>query len=147
MSKGKIVKRVGEKVWANPKTSKNVYFTSIELDNGDKGEVWCNASGEMKEGEEIEYDVEKREGKPDSIRIKKSGTFGGGSFQKKPWVGEDQEAKIAGIAFSYSVQLCVGGKIESKQVVDMAESIALKMQALAAKLKATAPKPVEDAKS
>lgn len=143
MAKGKITKRVGEKVWANPKTGKNVYFVSIEIDNGDKGEVWCNASGEMKEGEEIEYDVEKRDGKADSIRIKKSA---GSGYQKKAWVGEDNELKMITMSYAYAKDLCVAGKITDQQLHGTAESIATKMQALHQKLKATAPKPAEDAK-
>lgn len=146
MASGKIVKRIGEKKWVNPKSGKDVFFVSIELDNGDKGEVWCNASGELKEGESIpDYTIEPREGKASSIKITRSVGSSGG-FAKKAWVPEDVESRIASTSFSYAKDLCVAGKIESKQMVQTAELIAIGIQTLTAKLKTTAPKPADDAK-
>jgi hypothetical protein len=134
----KVSKVVGEKPW------NDVFFISVEMENGDAGQIYSKTSGSVKVGDELNYDIDtsKGEGKH-SIKLVKSGSNGG--FQKKAWVGEDPESKIAGIAFSYSVQLCVAGKIEVPKVPELAESIALKMQALTAKLKSTAPKPTPDA--
>jgi hypothetical protein len=134
----KVSKVVGEKPW------NDVFFISVEMENGDAGQIYSKTSGSVKVGDELNYDIDtsKGEGKH-SIKLIKSGSNSG--FQKKAWVGEDQEAKIAGISFGYAKDLCVAGKIESKQMVQTAELIATGMQALTAKLKSTAPKPTPDA--
>lgn len=144
MAKGKIAKRIGEKVWPNPKSGKNVYFTSIEMDNGDKGESWCDNSGELKEGEEIEYELIPREGKSNTIKLKRSGSFGGG-FKGGSYQKEDVEFKLASFGWSYAKDLVVGGKLEAAQMPVMAEKMALGIQSLTSKLKSTAPKSAPDA--
>jgi len=140
----KVKVRISERNWTSPE-SQTLYFVKVELENGDVGDIMRKASGEISVGEELEYDIvpAKKEGEFSIKLVKKA--FGGGGFPaKKPWVAEDAEAKIASISFSYAVQLCVGSKIESKQLVQTAELIANGMQALTAKLKLTAPKPSGD---
>lgn len=143
----KVKVRISERNWISPEAN-TLYFVKVEMDNGDIGDIMRKATGEISVGEELEYDIvpAKKEGEFSIKLVKKFGAFGGGGFPaKKPWVAEDAESKIASIAFSYSIQLCVGGKIEVDKVAGLAESIATKMQALTAKLKATAPKPAPDA--
>ncbi len=136
--KGKIVKRVGEKGWKKDSSSNEIFFVSVEMDNGDKGQILSQTSGAYKEGEEIEYDLDttKGDGKH-SIKIKKP--FSAGGFPKKEWKGQDVELMFVTTSYSYAKDLLVGGKIEEKHLHGMAESIATKMQSLHNKLKANKP--------
>ena len=147
MSKvSKVKVRISERNWTSPDAN-TLYFVKVEMENGDIGDIMRKATGEVSVGEELDYDIvpAKKDGEFSIKLVKKFGAFGGGAFAKKPWVGEDQEAKIAGISFGYAKDLCVAGKIEPKQMVDTASLIATSMQALTAKLKTTAPKPTPDA--
>lgn len=143
----KVKVRVSERSWTSPE-SNTLYFVKVEMENGDVGDIMRKATGEIAVGEELEYDIvpAKKEGEFSIKLVRKVGSFGGGgAFQKKAWVPEDVESRIASTSFSYAKDLCVAGKIESKQMVQTAELIANGIQSLTAKLKSTAPKPAPDA--
>jgi len=141
----KVKVRVSERSWTPQDGGNTSYFVKVEMENGDKGDIMRYKTGEANVGEEFEYDIVESTKKPGEFSIKPikkpfGGGFKGGSFAK-----EDNELKMVTMAYSYSKDLCVAGKIADAQVHAMAESIATKMQALTAKLKATAPKPAPDA--
>jgi len=126
---GKIKKIVSEKAWNDS------FFVKVEMDNGDSGDIYSKSAGAYKEGQEIDYDVDKSKGDgKHAIKIKQSGSFGGA---KKPWVGEDPDVKLAGMSMSYAKDLVIAGKIDMKAIADTAELIAIRIKSIAEKLKAS----------
>lgn len=144
----KVKERISERSWAPEDGGDIKYFVKVEMQNGDKGDIMRYKTGEVAVGDELDYDIApaKRAGEFSIKLVKKAfGGFGGGFKGGASFAKEDTELKIASFAFAYSKDLCVGGKIEVDKVAALAESIAIKMQALTAKLKTTAPKPAVDA--
>lgn len=131
MAISKIVKRVGEKPYSK-EGKPTVYYVSLELENGDKGNMYAQSSGMYKEGEmSPEYDL-KVEGNFSNLVLRKTGN---NSFQKKEWKGADLEAQFCSFSFSYTKDLIVAGKVDIKDIITISEKMAFGMQVLYNKLK------------
>jgi hypothetical protein len=99
------------KPWQGPKGT--VYYFSIELANGDKGEIGSKSDDGIKIGDELNYTLEQTE---HGFKIKKAyqqNGFGGGGFKGQ------QRGSSASFALSYAKDLAVANISKADKPMDM----------------------------
>lgn len=110
----KIVKSEFRNEWENPKGGV-IYFHSLELDNGDVGQIGTKEKNtdKIRIGNELTYTIENGRIKAVSKPFVK-----GGGFKSEPF-----EHKAAGYAMAYAKDLVVGGKMDISQLIRTADKI------------------------
>lgn len=110
----KIVKSEFRNEWANPKGGV-IYFHSLEMDNGDIGQIGTKDrnTDKISVGSELTYTIENGRIKAVSKPFVK-----GGGFKAEPF-----EHKAAGYAMAYAKDLVVSGNVEIAQLIGTADKI------------------------
>jgi hypothetical protein len=111
----KIIKSEFKNEWQNPKGGV-IYFHSLELDNGDIGQIGTKDKNpdKISVGSELTYTLENGRIKA----VAKPFVKGGGGFKAEPF-----EHKAAGYAAAYAKDLVVAGKVEIGQMLAIADKI------------------------
>jgi hypothetical protein len=117
--KAKIVRTTFKSTWAGP--NGNVYYHTVELDNGDKGEIGTKEQmpAKLNPGQELTYTIETTDKgtKIKAVAPAPGGGFGGGRK------GPEPKTQIIGFAMSYTKDLIVAGKISMDQLAVNFEKI------------------------
>ena len=102
--------------WTNPQNQTVVYYHDLEFENGDKYSIGAKEKNPEKYavGKELTYTVENGKLKVVAPPFGKSG----GGFKSEPF-----EHKAASYAISYSKDLVVAGKVETKDLLPIADKI------------------------
>lgn len=111
MSKqAKITASQFQKEWVNPKTNQTIYYHSIELDNGDKGQIGSNKQSPdfLSVGSTLEYDIDGDKIK----RVQPAKSFGGGGY--KP----DTVGITVGACLNLAVSMYNAGKFDDIKKVE-----------------------------
>lgn len=116
--KGKITRTTFVSEWAGP--NGQVYYHSIELDNGDAGQIGSKEKmpAKLNPGNELTYTIESTS---KGNKIKAVST--GGGFQKGGRPSIDPRAQFIGFCHAYAKDLVVAGKVELKDINGAAESM------------------------
>lgn len=111
----KIVKSEFRNEWQNPKGGV-LYFHSLELDNGDAGQIATKDryTDKIGIGNELTYTIENGRIKA----VSKPFVKGGSGFKSEPF-----EHKAAGYAMAYAKDLTVGGNVDVSQLIGTADKI------------------------
>ncbi len=130
MKTSKIVKVTGSKQW------KDIFYTSVELENGDKGSIGSKSEGKYKVGDEIKYEITTRESNGNTYYdikiVKDKPEFQKGGFQK------DNEFHLVSFSYAYAKDLVVADKASIDKLQDLADRIADRMMAKYKSLKGDA---------
>lgn len=113
----KITSCLFKNEWTNPQSGVVIFYHTIELENGDKGQIGVKEkySPKIQVGTELSYTIEG-----DKIKaVAKPFVKGGG----KPFTPEPYEHKMAGMAYSFAKDLVIADKVEVKKIEDVAEKI------------------------
>lgn len=110
----KITKSQFKNEWTNPQTNTKVYYHDLEFDNGDSGSIGTKEMNPSKiaVGQTLTYTIDN--GKIKAVQQ----SFKGGGFKQKPY-----EHECASYSASYAKDLVVGGKIETKDLLPIADKI------------------------
>lgn len=120
--KAKITRTVFVSEWTNPQGGQ-VYYHTIELDNGDTGQIGSKEKmpAKLNPGSELTYTIEAgpRGNKIKAVMAPSSGGFkpGGG----RPVV--DPRAQFIGFSASYAKDLVIAGKVDLKDMNLLTERI------------------------
>lgn len=111
----KILKSEFKNEWTNPQTNTKVYYHDLELENGDKGSIGTKEMNPQKisVGQELTYTLENGKIKAAQQPFNK-----GGGFKSKPF-----EHECAAYSASYAKDLVVAGKVETKDLLTIADKI------------------------
>lgn len=103
--------------WAGPNGV--IYYHNITFDNGDTGTIGTKEKmpDKLSPGSELTYTIEVNERGNKIKAVAPKPKFGGG----RP--GEPIELKMATFALSYSKDLVIGGKLESKDMFAIADKM------------------------
>lgn len=126
----KIVRAVFVSEWTGP--SGQVYYHSIELDNGDSGQIGSKEKmpAKLNPGSELTYTIESSGGRNKIKAVQADRPQFG---NKKQF--QDPRAQFIGFSAAYAKDLCVAGKIDIKEMNGAAESIFINMLKLYDKIK------------
>jgi hypothetical protein len=118
--KAKITRTVFTSEWTNPKGGQ-VYYHTIELDNGDTGQIGSKEKmpSKLNPGSELSYTIEST---PRGNKIKAVMPQGG----FKPGGGRpvvDPRAQFIGFSASYAKDLVMAGKVDLKDMNLLTERI------------------------
>lgn len=117
--KAKITRTVFTSEWTNPKGGQ-VYYHTIELDNGDTGQIGSKEKmpSKLNPGSELTYTIETG---PRGNKIKAVLPQGGGFKPGKPVV--DPRAQFIGFSASYAKDLVIAGKVDLRDMNLLTERI------------------------
>lgn len=110
----KIIKSEFRNEWANPKGGV-IYFHSLEMDNGDVGQIGTKERNpdKINKGQELTYTLENGR-----FKVTPKPFVKGGGFKSEPF-----EHKAAGYAMAYAKDLVVSGNVEIAQLIGTADKI------------------------
>lgn len=120
--KARITRTVFTSEWTNPKGGQ-VYYHTIELDNGDTGQIGSKEKmpAKLNPGSELTYTIETT---PRGNKIKAVMQNTGGGF--KPGGGRpvvDPRAQFIGFSAAYAKDIVVAGKLDLKDMNLLTERI------------------------
>ena len=106
-------------------TNGDVFYHSLEMENGDKVNVGKKTDNFFKVGDEIKYEVVST----DERGVKKIKEIKDSPFGAKPSFQKNYIKDSVSMALSYSKDLVCAGKVEIKDIETVAEKLHLWMSA------------------
>lgn len=118
--KAKITRTTFKSTWAGP--NGNVYYHTVELDNGDKGEIGTKEQmpAKLNPGNELTYTIETTD---KGTKIKAVNPAAAGGFTGGGKKGPDPKVQIVGFAMAYTKDLVVADKIKIGELPAIFEKI------------------------
>jgi hypothetical protein len=121
MKKSKVTKVTFKSEWKNPTSGMIVFYSEIEMENGDKGQIGTKAKDGVKEGDEFEYSM--TEDGRGGYKIKKEQSTFSKAYDRASNNVDNQIGQMVGNAITNACMLFANGKIEKDKLEATAQWI------------------------